>query len=176
MSTEQLERIIKELASSHPHSIRRVPDEAKGYRCFVHAFELVDSPAYQLIAEADEADHRNVFCAGSLFASFMMDTGKLVEIGRDQAQPGDLVVYLGDDGTPKHAGKIASEDGRVRSQWGGGLFLEHGLWEVTESYGNTVKYYQGIVLDDSEKAFLEYSRSRPDFLEFVKTFELEDLF
>lgn len=176
MTFDELEQIIAELASSHPHSIRRLLDEARGYRCFVHAFDLVGSHGYQLIAGADAAAGREVFFAGSEFARFLMETGTLVEISEDEVLPGDVVIYLDDKGAPKHAGKTASEDKRIKSKWGGGLFLEHGLWEVPESYGNTVRFYRAIPADKAEQAFLEFARSRDDFDEFVAAFDLKDLF
>lgn len=176
VTPDQLEQMIAKLASTHPHSIRRLPDEAQGYRCFVYAFELVESLKYRLIAFADEAEGRDVFYAGPGFARFLMKTGTLPEISHGNARRGDVVIYLDDDGAPKHAGKIASEDKRVKSKWGGGLFLEHGLWEVPESYGNTVRFYRGIPAQKAEQAFLEFAGSRDGFDEFVQRHDLRDLF
>ena len=173
---DELEQMIAELASTHPNSVRRLRDEAESYRCFVHAFDLVDSLAYQLIANADAADGRQVFFAGSRFARFLMESGTMVEAGEGEALPGDLVIYLDSEGMPKHAGKIISVDKRIKSKWGGGLFLEHGLWEVPESYGNTVRFYRAVPADKAEKAFLEFVRSRDDFDGFVEAFNLKDLF
>jgi len=168
--------MIAELASVHRHSIRRLTDEATSHRCFVHAFELVGSQAYNLISDADAGGGRNVFFAGSAFARYLIETGTLVEIAADETLSGDIVIYLDDDGAPSHAGKIASADKRTKSKWGGGLFLEHGLWEVPESYGNTVRFYHAIPAHGAEQAFLEFVKSRDGFDEFVEAWDLTDLF
>ena len=177
MSVDQLEQAIADLASTHPHWIRRLPtDEARGYRCFVHAFELGDSPAYRIIADIDQATSRNVFFAGSEFARFAMESEELAGVSEGEARPSDLVVYLDDEGTPQHAGKIVSKDKRVKSKWGGGLFLEHGLWEVPEDYGNTLSFCQRIPTTSAERVFLRFVKSRDGFEEFVDKYDLRDLF
>lgn len=177
MSADQLWLEIAGLASTHPHSIQRLPqDEAKGYPCFVHAFELVDSRAYKNIADCDAGRSRNVFFGGSEFARFVMESEELVEVNEGEIRLSDLVIYLDDEGTPKHAGKIVSRDKRVKSKWGGGLFLEHGLWEVPESYGNTVSFCQRIPTTAAERVFLQFVKSRDGVEEFVDTYDLKDLF
>ncbi len=175
VTPNRLEQIIAELASVHRHTIRRLIDEVPGYRCFVHAFELLGSQAYILIADADFGGGMKVFFAGSAFARYLIETA-LVEIAEDEALSGDIVIYLDDDSTPRHAGKIASADKRIKSKWGGGLFLEHGLWEVPGSYGNTVRFYRAIPADSAEQAFLEFAKSRDGFREFVAEWHLADLF
>ncbi len=112
-----------------------------------------------MISDADVGGGSNVFFAGSAFARYLIETA-LVEIAADEALSGDIVVYLDDDGTPRHAGKIASADKRIKSKWGGGLFLEHGLWEVPESYGNTVRFYRAIPANNAEQAFT-YTHTAP---------------
>ena len=178
MFPDQLEQMIDELASTHAHSIRRLrKDEAKGYRCFVYAFELVDSPKYGWIAEADTAIGRNIFCAGSEFARFLIETGALVEIDEDEPRLGDVVIYLDDEGTPEHAGKIVSSDKQIKCKWGGTkLFMEHGLWEVPESYGNTVTFFRSICAGQAEQTFLEFVKSRDGGEEFIDDYHLRDLF
>ena len=177
MSPDQLEREIADLASTHPHSIQRLPqDEAQGYLCFVYAFELVASRVYKTIADFDRAANMNVFFAGSEFVRFAMESEELVGVIDGEAGPSDLVVYLDDEGTPQHAGKIVSRDERVKSKWGGGLFLGHGLWEVPESYGNTVRFYQRILTAAAERLFLQFVKSRDGFEEFVDKHDLTDLF
>ena len=176
MSFDELEQMIAGLASTHPHAIRRLSDEARGYRCFVHALELVGSRKYQLIAGADADAGRETFFAGSEFARFVVESGTLVQISGDEALPGEAVIYFDDQGVPKHAGKIVSEEKRIKSKWGGGLFLEHGLWEVPESYGNAVRFYRRLRAEKAEETFLEFGRSQDDFDDFVDAFDLKDLF
>ena len=176
MSFDELEQMIAGLASTHPHAIRRLPDKAPRYLCFVHAFELVGSRKYRLIADFDAAAGRETFFAGSEFTRFLVESGTLVQISRDEALPGETAIYFDDQGVPKHAGKIVSEEKRIKSKWGGGLFLEHGLWEVPERYGNAVRFYRGLRGEKAEEAFLEFCRSQDDFDDFVEEFDLKDLF
>ena len=182
MVHDQLEKKILGLASTHPHSIRRLrEDEAKGYYCFVYAFELVDSPKYQAIANADRALGWDIFFAGSVFARFLIEHRAPKMINESEIRPDDVVVYLDGESTPKHAGKIAPQEGRIKSQWGGGLFLEHGLSEVPESYGNTFRFYRRIHDEQAEQIFLEFVKSHDRFQEFCKEsaavdLDLSDLF
>ena len=129
-----------------------------------------------MIAGADAAVGRDVFFAGTEFARFLIDTGALVEVSEDEALPDDVVIYLDDLCVPKHAGKIGSEHRRIKSKWGGGLFLEHGLWEVPESYGNTVKFFRVILTDKAEQAFLEFVRLQEGSDEFLELYDLKDIY
>ena len=182
MSPDQLEKEILRLASTHPHLIRRLrEDEAKGYRCFVYAFELVDSLKYHAIADADMALGWGIFFAGTEFARFLIEHGTSEEINESEIRPDDVVVYLDGESTPKHAGKIAPQEGRIKSQWGGGIFLEHGLSEVPESYGNAVKFYRRISDEQAEQVFLEFVKFHDRFPEFCKRsadvgLDISDLF
>ncbi len=183
MSIDQLEKEILGFAATHSHTIQRLQqDEAKGYRCFVYAFELVDSLAYGAIAAADEALGWNIFCAGSEFARFLIEDGALEEIKKSEIQPDDVVIYLDSKYTPQHAGKIVSQEGRIKSKWGGTkLFLEHGLWELPDSYGNTRRFSRRIAAAQAERAFLKFIRSEPRFKEFINRsraggLDLRDLF
>ncbi len=96
-----------------------------------------------------------------------------MEIAADEALSGDIVVYLDDDGTPKHAGKIASADKRIKSKWGGGLFLEHGLWEVPQHYGDHVRYFELIATERAEKAFIAFCKTYLGFEAFCEKHNLE---
>ena len=166
-------KIVK-LASTHRRSIQRLQlVTAQPYNCFEYAFELVGSHKYQLIADADAADGRNVFFAGSEFARFLIESRALVKINEGEARPGDVVIYLDDESTPEHAGKIVSRDKRIKSKWGETkLFLEHGLWEVPERYGNTVTFYRSICAGQAEKIFLEFVKSRDGWEEFIDDYGL----
>ena len=59
--------------------------------------------------------------------------------------------------------------------WGGGLLLEHELWEVPANYGNMVKYYHRIPADEAEREFLEFVKARDGWEEFAHTFDLSEL-
>jgi len=182
MVADQLEQEISALTSTHPHSIRRLPDEAKGYRCFVYSFELFDSARYAAIADADAALSWHIFFAGTEFTRFLIENGALVNINEGGIRPDDVVVYLDGEGIPKHAGKIAPQEGRIKSKWGGTLlFLEHELSEVPEHYGKTVNFYRRIPDEQAEQVFLEFVKSHDRFKEFYKRsadvdLDLSDLF
>ena len=177
ISDDQREMKIVKLASTHPHSIRRlevVTDHP--YNCFEYAFELVGSFRYRLIAEIDEGLKLDTYVAGSEFAHFLIKSAVLKEIKKDEIRSDHVVVYLDINGTPQHAGKIVTLDGRIKSKWGGGLFLEHGLWEVPERYGNTVTFYRSIRAGQAEQTFLKFVKSRDGGEEFINDYQLRDLF
>lgn len=172
---DEMERRIKALASTHPHSIWRPgQDESKQYNCFEYAFELVDSDVHRLFAETAANLNKNGFFADSEFAQFLIAGGKLVKITEGEVGGGDVVIYFDDENTPQHAGKIVSRDMRVKSKWGGGLFLEHGLLEVPENYGSTVRLYQQIPAAESEPAFLCFVKLKEGIEEIADLVNLED--
>ena len=177
ISDDQREMKIVKLASTHPHSIQRQEVvTAQPYNCFEYAFELVGSCRYRLIAEIDADLKLDTYLAGSEFARFLIKSGVLEEINKDEIRPDHVVVYLDSKATPQHAGKIVTLDGRIKSKWGGGLFLEHGLWEVPERYGNTVRFYRSIRAGQAEQTFLEFVKSRDGGEEFIDDYHLRDLF
>ncbi len=170
------ENLIAELASTFPHSIRCLEDaKVEKWNCFAYAFNLVASDSYQRIAWADRRGRKNIFFASAEFTRFLMQSSVLGGISEGELQLGDVGIYLDDEGIPKHAGKIFSSDKRVRSKWGIGRFWEHGLWEVPESYGNTVSLYREIPTAEAQQAFLKFVRSREGFEDFVGEHDLKDL-
>lgn len=60
----------------------------------------------------------------------------------EQGVDDKFVVYLEGD-TPKHFGRIDGK--KVRSKWGRGRILNHGLWDVPLTYGSKVKYSSGNI-------------------------------
>jgi len=161
------EQAIAELASTCPHSIQRIRDtQTQKWNCFAYAFALVASETYQRIAWADK-DAYETFFANSAFVQFIMQSGALIEVGDDEASPGDIVIYLDDDDTPQHAGKIFSKDRRIRSKWGFGLFWEHGLWEVPERFGDKISFYREVPTAEAERIFLDFVKSLDGWEEFV---------
>ena len=172
----QQQRLISELASTCLHSIRRLDDaQVEKWNCFAYAFNLVVSDRYQRIAWADRRGGNNIFFASSEFARFLLQSEVLVEIEEGEAQPGHVVIYLNNEGNWKHAGKIFSSDKRVKSVWGIGHFWEHGLWEVPESYGNTVSFYHETPTADAERVFLQFCKSKDNWEEFADSFKFRDL-
>ena len=76
VTPSELEQMIAELASTHPHSIRCVEKEQSFHRCFAHAFQLTQSKTYDLIADFDASSGREVFFASPEFAQFLIENGK----------------------------------------------------------------------------------------------------
>lgn len=172
----QQQRLISKLASTCTHSIRRLEDaQVERWNCFAYAFDLVVSDTYQRIAWADRRGGNNIFFASAEYARFLMQSEALVEIEEGEAQAGHVVIYLNKEGNWRHAGKIVSRDKRVRSVWGIGHFWEHELWEVPESYGYTVSFYDEVATTDAERVFLLFCKSKNNWGEFADRFKLRDL-
>ena len=66
----------------------------------------------------------------------------ILSVHDEQAVGDKFVVYLEGD-TPKHFGQL--QGNKVRSKWGRGRILNHGLWEVPLTYGSKVKYSSGEI-------------------------------
>ena len=184
-SPDNWKRLFLELDLTHPHSIRCLPHEhQEPYNCFESAFELADSPAYRTIAETfmdlagSEGDNApSIFFVNFRFVNFLIGRGALVEINKGELTVSDVVVYLDDGDTPQHAGKIASQEGLIKSKWGCGLFLEHDLWEVPESYGNTARFFRRVPAFMAELAFRKFAEFQNDFKNFIQSCDyLEDCF
>jgi len=84
---------ICQLGTVHQHGIKLVlateapaapPDK---YTCFLHAFDLVDSPAVIEIAQTFRETYPN-----GAFVAYLIDQ-HLFEISPEEAQNGDIVVY-----------------------------------------------------------------------------------
>ena len=181
-SPDDWERLISELASTPPHSIRCLPHEHREpYTCFESAFELADSRAYRKIAESfadwggrDAENAPSIFFVNFRFVHFLIGRGELVEINEGELKVGDVVVYLDDEDTPQHAGKKAPQEGLIKSKWGDGRFLEHGLWEVPKRYGNTARFFRSIPAVEAERAFRKFVESQNDPEKFIQSCDLED--
>lgn len=71
----------------------------------------------------------------------MIDDGALTEIAAAEARPEDVVIYL-HQGKVAHAVVVKGHD-VYHSKWSGNEVHAHGLWEVSASYGDQVRYYRG---------------------------------
>lgn len=86
------------------------------------------------------------------------------EIKRPSA--GDLVLYFNIK-KPTHAGKIIrinSTTIEIESNWGELYVFRHALWDVPESYGNEVRFFKPISMQDSEKHYVKFIETREKFL------------
>jgi len=137
--TRDCPNTIVVLESSYP--LRR-------YTCAMHIFDFAEKPEYVAIAERG---FNRVF-AGGTFVHWLLDRGLLEEMAEADAREGDLVIYFNDEGRFKHAGLKLGKD-RVVSKWGTGRLYEHGLFEVPESYGTTVRFFRRLTFEVAYKHF-----------------------
>ena len=103
----------------------------------MHTLGFTQHPGYSAIAERGF----NVVFAGRKFAHWLIDRNLLREIPMNIAQDGDFVFYFDDRSLFRHAGVMIGKE-RVRSKWGTGHLFEHGVFEVPESYGTTVRFFK----------------------------------
>jgi hypothetical protein len=70
------------------------------------------------------------------------------EIDQKQALPGDIALYVSEDGDIPHSGIVVENvppgfAPKICSKWGKGPEVIHFFYDVPEVYGRTVKYYRG---------------------------------
>lgn len=152
---EEHPALIKALLPEHGHTITVVDSEypIERYTCGVHAFYLIEDPAYVEIASFGLG---RTF-AGPEFIKFLIQN-KLLLPRQPSIVPGDLIVYF-DAGTFRHVGRMKTET-RVRSKWGTGWLYEHGVLEVPSNYGEEIQYFVGPDEDASYELFIQYAESK----------------
>ena len=155
-------RLLEKLKTTSGHSIRLVqtdPDQQfhlKEFNCFEYALNLVYSVEYAGICDFEEGMFRPIG-ANDEFAIYLLDNKIISEIPESKAASSDLLMYF-KDGKPTHAGKLNRS--MVISKWGKGLLLEHEVFEVPAVYGENVRYFRSLCLDDCEDAFVAYAKTK----------------
>ncbi len=96
--------------------------------------EKIPTEVWREIERLPPAAHRD------LLAKTLLEN--ILPLHDEREVDDEFVVYLDGD-TPKHFGRITGN--KVRSEWGRGRVLNHGLWEVPLTYGNKVKYSSGVI-------------------------------
>ena len=141
---------VEDLSKRIPHGIRlhtRSSTDIDRQNCFMCALGI-------------KADAVADMCVGHIFPGkkFMqyLLRGVLHE-RKGTPQDDDIVVYFR-NGVPEHAGIWKS--GKVISKWGSGrtYIWEHALWEVSEEYGDEVRYFEA--LPTAVEAYLTWARDR----------------
>ena len=122
------------------------------YTCLMHVFDFTEKPEY--IAIADYGLGR-VF-AGVDFAHRLIEKGFLTEVSQAEAENGDLVAYFR-EGNFKHVG-LWQPNGRVLSKWGVGHLYDHALFEVPESYGTAVRFYDALSYEAAYELFVQFAQ------------------
>lgn len=115
--------------------VQSPPQEDRNYNCFNFAFDL--------------QNHTPLLGMDGWEYSRKLDTvvDRLIDnkilLASDVPIPEALVIYRSDDGHISHAGRMTPE-GKVISKWSWGPLLDHGVYDVPTSYGDTVEYYTGV--------------------------------
>jgi hypothetical protein len=125
------------------------------YTCLMHVFDFAEKPDYTAIAKHGLG---KIFAAGD-FAHWLLENNVLVEVTHGDVRQGDIVFYFTDAGRFKHAGRMLA-NGRVLSKWGTGHLYEHGVLEVPESYGTTVRFFRGLSYNEAFDHFVRFAEER----------------
>lgn len=140
---EQIEQ-VRLLSLQHPHSITLVEENIPGspiFTCYGYSFDLVGVYVDSVIRRYPGRDF-----AQALAASFLQ------EVSSEAVQEGDHVLYFGQQ--LEHAGKV--QGGGIESKWGQGHLWHHGVYEVAQRYGDTIRFFRKISREDAIAAFREF--------------------
>ena len=145
---------VAALLKQFQHSILQLPSVAplSTYTCLVHALGFTGTTAY-----TDVANPYPWVFAGAKFAEWLLRSGALQEVPRASAVNGDLVWYFCADNSFKHVG-ILRENGRVESKWGTLGLFEHQIFEVPESYGREVRFFEALSFENSIELFYDFAQ------------------
>jgi hypothetical protein len=143
------EDLVRTLAQTHSHTVTVIPSDNSGadYNCVMYALDLVGAvdPPTSLVIGRYHMDLR--------FLKHLTDN-HLTEVDKANARGGDLVVYYQNE-EMLHVGVLTGEQ-RVTSKWGPGLLYDHGLWEVPDNYGDSVRYFRSEHPDVVFELFKQY--------------------
>ena len=143
---------IEEARAQYGHAIAvlTAEDDNRRYNCVMYALGIeIDREYFAMSTCCPEQVH-----ASTEFLQFLYDEGDLIE--RQDCVPGCLVVYSR-EARFRHIGK-AVEGGRVRSKWGIGHLYEHGLFEVPDSYGTEVRFFEPLDRETVLDAFYHHAQ------------------
>jgi hypothetical protein len=154
--------LLEALTREFPNTIQIVhsPYLLARYTCLVYAFGFTEQPEYVAIASRP---FNRVAYASPDFAHWLLDRYLLEEISPEDVSQGDLVFFFNDEGRLRHAGLNLS-NGRVLSKWGLGYLYSHATFEVPDSYGNIVRYFRQLTLENALRHFKTFAREQGVFL------------
>jgi hypothetical protein len=133
------------LALTQPHSVSLLEENipvSRRFNCYQYSFGIADIRVQRGILE--------VF-PGRDFAQFLVDH-LLEEVGAQDTDDGSHVLYSGSQ--IEHAGKVQA--GAVVSKWGTGHIWQHGVYEVPDYYGDTVRFFRPFPREMALQALLEF--------------------
>jgi hypothetical protein len=149
LDAHQHREAVQALRLSHEHSIRFVADR-RDQTCATYALSLTDDPTYRAVAGIYDV------YAGKAFMAWAIEGGFIQEM--DTGQVGSLVCYFSG---PEwcHIGVLVSPE-RVLSKWGTYPLYEHGLAELSEDYGERVRFYRRPSSSQALTRFIDFVHSR----------------
>ena len=155
-NVERHPALLQQLTAAYPNSIQVLVSEhpIHRYTCLMHVFEFVEKPNYIAIADYLGV---NVF-AGAEFAHWLINNRHLTQVPEAEAISRDLVMYFNECNF-KHVG-ILQAGRRVVSKWGEGHLYNHALWEVPQSYGDNVRFFEPLSYDDAYDRFTYFAEER----------------
>lgn len=125
------------------------PEYDQNHNCFIYALGLQTNE--NILKETK----------GFIYDSFIK---KLLEVGElirsETPVAGDYVVYQDLENYPDaltHIG-IIQPDKTIVSKWAWGPLVQHSLWDVPASYGNSVFYLEGVTPVYARELFEKYKK------------------
>lgn len=132
---------VEMLALEHSHSITLIKENVPGsptFTCYGFSFGLVGVHINSVILRYPGRDF-----VESLIGLLLQ------EVNPEQAEDGDHVLYFVQQ--LEHAGKVQGT--MVESKWGKGHLWRHGVYEVPQKYGDTVRFFRQISHEEAVAAF-----------------------
>ncbi len=145
LTPEAHRQTVETLRELYPHTIRFLGSR-RDETCVLYALNLTDDLTYRSIARTWD-----VFAGREFMTSV---DGKLKEA--DRAREGHLISYYRDREW-RHIGVITGA-GRVTSKWGTYPCYEHAPAEVTEEYGDEVRFFERPSAKEALALFLGFAR------------------
>ena len=154
--------LLRDLNQENPHEIRDNPIEPESdvvlddFNCFEYAFDLIRSSEYKAALDYQKGWKIRPVGADVNFVQYLLENSALTELTAVDNDVSCVIIYF-NGVEPTHAGKF--NNSRVRSKWGRGLLLEHNFDEVPSSYGDNVKFYESLLLDDCIDVFVDFAKA-----------------
>jgi hypothetical protein len=139
LGVEEHERQIEGVRIARPHEVELVEraDPAHEFACVMYALGLANTIAGKLSI----IDIPPAAIVRPEMLDFMRATGRLTEIDRREATQGAVVIYYRGNET-KHVGLVDGD--KIRSKWGIGHVWRHPAFEVPDSYGDLIRYFEPV--------------------------------
>jgi hypothetical protein len=140
----QVQQMVN-LTLTHPHTVtlrgKNIPGSPR-FNCYQYSFGIADVRVRDDFLEA---------FPGRDFAQFVVEH-HLKEVGPEDAEDGGHILYSAIQIV--HARKVQA--GAIESKWGTGHVWRHGVYEVPEYYGDTVRFYRHFSRESVLQALDEY--------------------